>query len=114
MDDVVVLTELNDRFIEAFRHGSWAMLEPILAPTFAYLNGRTGAVQQLPDYIGDLEGHPLPSLTIDEVAVHVDGDTAFVSARTTGGNAKYSRYIDTYARTENGWACVHACVWPLG
>ena len=114
MDDVVVLTELNDRFIEAFRHGSWTMLEPILAPTFAYLNGRTGAVQQLPDYIDDLEGHPLPTLAIDEVAVHVDGDTAFVSARTTGGNAKYSRYIDTYARTANGWACVHACVWPLG
>lgn len=113
MDDVAQLTELNDGFIEAFRQGSWKLLEPILAPTFVYLNGKTGEVQQLPAYIDDLEGHPLPQLAIDEVAVHVDGDTGFVSARTTGGSNRFSRYLDTYERTDDGWHCVHASVWPL-
>ena len=113
MDDVAQLTELNLRFIEAFRQGSWKLLEPILAPTFVYLNGKSGEVQQLPDYIDDLEGRPLPALAIDEVAVHVDGDTGFVSARTTGGSNRFSRYLDTYARSDEGWVCVHASVWPL-
>lgn len=112
-DDVEVLTELNERFIEAFRQGSWEMLEPILAPTFVYLDGASGDVQQLDAYIEDLRGHPLPTLAIDQVAVHIDGNTAFVSARTSGGTNRFSRYIDTYERRDDGWACVHACVWPL-
>jgi len=113
MSDVHALSDFNERFIEAFRQGSWALLEPILSPSFSYLDGATGEVWSQERYIDALDGHPAPALAIDQLAVHVDGDTAVVSARTTRKPGQYRRYVDTYARRGDGWLCVHACVWPL-
>ena len=113
MDDVKELTELNLHFIEACRKGSWGMLSQILSPSFSYLDGATGEVWDQQRYIDDLEGNPLPTLEIDQVAIHVDGDVGVVSARTFTGSGRYSRYLDTYERRAEGWRCVHASVWPL-
>ncbi len=113
MDDAKVLIDLNEQFIEAFRLGSWETLRPILSPGFVYLDGRTGKVTQLDHYIEDLDGHPLPTLTFDQVVVHVDGDAAVVSARTSATPGRYSRYVDSYERRDGEWRCYHACVWPL-
>ena len=113
MDDIAVLEGLNSRFIEAFRRGSWELLEPVLSPSFAYLDGATGEVWPHERYVENLRGNPAPSLTIDQVVVHVDGDAAVVSARTSGRPGTYSRYVDTYERRGSGWFCIHACVWPL-
>jgi hypothetical protein len=113
VDDVKVLTELNLRFIDACRKGSWELLEPILSPAFRYLDGATGEVWEPQRYIDDLRDNPLPTLGIDQVAVHVDGDAAIVSARSFTGPERSSRYLDTYERRADGWVCVHACVWPL-
>ncbi len=113
MDDRETLLELNDRFIDAFRNGSWEMLRPILSPSFSYLDGATGEVWEHERYVANLEGNPSPALAIDQVAVHVDGDTAIVSARTSRQPGRYARYVDTYERRNGGWLCVHACVWPL-
>lgn len=113
MDDSKALTELNLQFIDACRQGSWELLEPILSPSFSYLDGATGEVWTQERYVNDLRSNPAPSLAIDQVAVHVDGDTAVVSARTSRGPDTYNRYVDTYERRDNGWICVHACVWPL-
>ncbi|MGH9243036.1 MAG: nuclear transport factor 2 family protein [Acidimicrobiales bacterium] len=113
MDDRKVLTDLNDRFIDAFRTGSWARLEPILSPEFSYLDGATGDIWPMERYIASLDGNPRPSLDFDQVRIHVDGDTAVVSARTFTGTDRSSRYVDTYERRDGGWLCVHACVWPL-
>jgi hypothetical protein len=113
VDDITVLTELNSQFIDAFRQGSWELLEPILSPRFAYLDGATGEVWEHERYIENLGSNPSPSLSIDQLAVHVDGDTAVVSARTSRQPGRYGRYTDTYARRNGGWLCVHACVWPL-
>jgi hypothetical protein len=44
VEDTQVLTRLNLQFIEAFRQGSWELLEPILSPSFSYLDGATGEV----------------------------------------------------------------------
>jgi hypothetical protein len=112
MSDTQALIELNDRFIEAFRQGSWELLEPILSPSFSYLDGATGEVWTHERYVDNLRSNPSPSLAIDQVAVHVDGDTAVVSARTSRPGRR-GRYVDTYARRGDGWRCVHACVWPL-
>lgn len=114
-DDVAILTELNERFIEAVRQGSWEMLAPILSSSFTYLDGNTGEVLDLPPYQEMITTGPAPDLAIDQVAVHVDGDTAIVSARTSSATrpGRYSRYLDTYHRPEGGWVCVHACVWRL-
>ena len=45
--------------------------------------------------------------------VHVDGDTAVVSGRTSRQPGTYKRYLDTYERRPEGWRCINACVWPL-
>ena len=114
MDDAAArLTELNDRFIEAFRQGSWELLAPILSSSFSYLDGATGEVWAHERYVDNLRSNPSPSLAIDQLAVHIDGNTAVVSARTSRRPGRYGRYIDTYARRGDDWVCVHACVWPL-
>jgi hypothetical protein len=113
VDDAARLTELNARFIEAFRQGSWELLAPILSPSFSYLDGATGEVWPHDRYVDNLRSNPSPALAIDQLAVYVDGDTGVVSARTSRRPGRYSRYIDTYARRADDWLCVHACVWPL-
>jgi hypothetical protein len=113
VDDVQVLAKLNDQFIEAFRQGCWEILKPILSPTFSYLDGATGEVWTHERYLHSLRSSPSPTLTIDELQIHVDGDTAVVSARTSRRPGRHSRYLDTYARRGGRWLCVHACVWSL-
>ncbi len=113
VQDIEALTNLNIRFIEAFREGSWEMLQPILSPSFQYLDGATGEQWSHDRYIANLQGHASPSLAFDQLAIHVDGGTAVVSARTSRQPGRYSRYVDTYERRGDAWLCVHACVWPL-
>jgi Domain of unknown function (DUF4440) len=113
MDDTTVLMEMNTQFIEAFRQGSWELLEPILSPSFRYLDGATGEVWPHERYVENLRANPAPALALDQVVVHVDRNTAVVSARTSRQPGRYSRYVDTYERRALGWVCVHACVWPL-
>ena len=107
------LTELNEQFIDAFRQGKWEILEPILSPGFRYLDGKTGEVEEPQRYIDNLRNAPLPTIGIDQVVIHVDGNTAVVSARSSRQPGTYSRYVDTYERRGDEWLCVHACVWPL-
>ena len=113
MDDTAVLTELNTQFIDAFRKGSWELLAPILSPEFRYLDGATGAEWPHERYVENLRSNPAPALALDQIVVHVDGNTAVVSGRTRRRPGRYSRYVDTYERRDGSWVCVHACVWPL-
>jgi uncharacterized protein DUF4440 len=113
MGDIEALTRLNDQFVEAFRRGSWELLEPILSPSFSYLDGASGEVWPHERYVENLRANPIPELKIDQIAIHVDGDTAVVSARSFRQPGSYARYVDTYERRDGGWLCVHACVWPL-
>jgi hypothetical protein len=113
MGDASELVELNARFIDAFRRGSWDLLKPILAPDFSYLDGASGEVWPMDRYIGELDGNALPQLEVDEVRVHVAGDVAVASGRSSRGPGRFNRYVDTYARRDGRWLCVHACVWPL-
>ena len=64
-------------------------------------------------YIADVRSQPLTTIGIDQVAIHVADDVAVVSARSFLKPGRYNRYVDTYARLDGGWLCVHACVWPL-
>jgi hypothetical protein len=50
--------------------------------------------------------------TIDQVRIHVDGDTALVSAPSSRQHGPYSRDVDTHRRHADGWRCVYA-FWPL-
>jgi hypothetical protein len=112
VDDTEKLTQLNEQFIEACRLGSWELLDPILAPSFVHIDGTTGELWDRERYPERLRT-PRPTLTIDQVVVHADGNTAVVSARTSAQPGGYGRYVDTYERRDDGWVCVHAAVWPL-
>lgn len=112
-DDTLQLEKLNEQFIEAFRQGSWELLEPILTSSFSYLDGANGEVWTHERYVESLRSHPAPALVLDQVVIHVDDDTAVVSGRTSRQPGSYRRYLDTYERRGEGWRCVHACVWPL-
>ncbi len=83
MDDVDVLTARNEHFIDACRQGSWERLRMIVGSDFRYLDGRTGERWDQDRYVTDLRDHPSPTLTIDQVAIQIAGDTATVSARTS-------------------------------
>ena len=113
MDDVAALEELNAQFIEAFRQGSWELLEPLLAPGFSYLDGASGEVWAHDRYVEALRSNRAPGLLLDQVVIRVAGDIAIASGRTFRPPKTYRRYLDTYARLPEGWRCVHACVWPL-
>jgi Domain of unknown function (DUF4440) len=113
VEDVEALVVQNQRFIEACRQGSWSMLERVFAPTFSYMDGATGEVWAMERYIADLQDDPADALVIDQVVIHVAGDTAVVSARARSNKPGSSRYLDTYQRIGDSWLCVHACVWPL-
>jgi hypothetical protein len=114
MDDVTVLTELNEQFIEACRKGDWDLLEPILSPSFVEVHGMTGNVTELKPYSEDLKANPIPALQIDQVHVHVDGNSAVVSARTHWGTpGLYGRYADTYEKRDDRWVCTYATIWRL-
>lgn len=109
--DDELLHALNERFIDACREGSWEQLQEILDPAFRYVDGGSGALWDMHDYIADLRANPSPGLRVDQVVVHVAGNTAGVSARTSNGSGRHNRYLDVYQRTPDGWACVQACVW---
>lgn len=113
VDDIKVLTELNLQFIDAWRKGSWDLLEPILSPSFRYLDGVTGEVTELPAYIEELRANPAPTIGIDQVTIHVDGDVAAVSARSFTRPGRYTRYLDSYERRGDSWVCYHACLWRV-
>jgi len=115
VNDIAALTARNEHFIEACRRGSWEMLQLIVGEDFQYLDGRTGQEWDQARYVSDLRANPAPALTIDELRIHVVGDAAMVSARTASGaeHGRRNRYLDSYARRDGQWVCVHACVWPL-
>lgn len=113
VNDVNVLTGLNLRFVDAFRRGSWETLQPILSPSFRYLDGTTGELWEMQRYIDDLTSSPQPTIDIDQVVVHVAGDVAAVSARSFTHPDHHNRYIDSYERRDDRWLCFHACVWSL-
>src|SRR5436189_6281048 len=83
VDDRTQLEELNEQFIEAFRRGSWELLEPILAPSFSYLDGASGDVWEHERYVESLRSHAAPALALDQVVIHIGGGTAVVSDRTS-------------------------------
>jgi hypothetical protein len=113
VDDVEILTELNQQFVEACRVGSCEGLESLFSPSFVYLDGATGEVWDVERFIKDLCENPAPTVRIDQLVIHVDGNTAAVSARSLRLPSSSNRYLDTYERRGEEWRCVHSCVWPL-
>ena len=71
---------------------------PLLARSCSYLNGATGKTCDMERYVKHLKENLALSLTIDQVVIHVDGDTAVVSARAWPRPSQTNRYLETYER----------------
>lgn len=113
MSDHDTLTQLNTQFVDAFRRGSWEQLAPVLAPSFRYLDGASGELWEMNRYIDDIRANPAPTIAIDQLVVHLAGDVAVVSARSSTRPGQFNRYLDSYQRHGDAWLCYSACVWPL-
>jgi hypothetical protein len=113
IDDTEVLIKLNLQFIEAFRKGSWELLEPILSPSFSYLDGATGEVWAHERYVENLRSHAAPALTIDQVRWTWTAHRRRLGSHVEQTGRAYSRYVDTYERRGDDWLCIHTSVWPL-
>ena len=111
-DDDRRLTELNFQFIEAWRVGSVELLDEVLDAEFIYLNGATGETADRAAYVARLTG-PNPTIRVDDVRVHVFGDTAVATGRTTRDGTAFMRYVDSWRRRDGRWTCVHGCNWPV-
>ncbi len=103
MDDIATLTELDLWFIEAFRGGSWELLPAEPFAIFLVPGWSHGEVWTEERYIENLRNNPLPSIEIDQVVIHIDGDVAVVSARSSSSSELHNRYVDTYTRGEDAW-----------
>jgi hypothetical protein len=112
MDDIRALTEANARFLGAYVVGSLGDLDAVLDPSFIYVDGVTGEVTGHDDYHAELTG-PSPTLTFDQVHVHVTGETAAVTGRNARDGKAFRRYVDTNRRVNGRWMCVHGCLWPV-
>jgi Domain of unknown function (DUF4440) len=113
LTDLEQLTAHNERFVEATRRGTWAILQPVLAPLFEHLDGATGEVWEIDRYMRHLRHNPAPTLRVDQLVIHINGNTASVSARSLRLPATTFRYLDTYERRDGEWLCVHSCRWPV-
>jgi hypothetical protein len=115
VEDVVQLEARNAEFVAACREEFWARLRAILVEGFQSLYGGTGQTWDGARYAADPRANPAPALWIDEVVVHLAGQTATASARTHSDSwpGRANRYMDTHVRRGGSWRCVHACGWPL-
>lgn len=112
MDDERTLTDLNWQFIESWRIGDVEMLDGVLDEDFIYLDGVTGRTADRATYRAGLTG-PAETLAVDDVRVHLFGDTAVVTGRTTRDGMAFKRYVDTWRRVDGRWTCVHGGLWPV-
>ena len=116
-DDVRALTELNARFLGAYVIGSLDDLDAVLDPEFIYVDGVTGEVADRATYRAGLTG-PSPTLTFDQVHVHVTGDTAVVTARCAGATPRPDGLVEclggTTARVTAGGCRVSRRCRPAG
>jgi hypothetical protein len=80
VDDIETLTELNRRFIEAFRRVPGNTFSRSFRRRSLTERSHGGGVdaRAVP---GDPQNNPQPALGIDQVVVHVDGDVGVVSNR---------------------------------
>jgi uncharacterized protein DUF4440 len=109
------LHALDERFIAACRAGLWEQLRVILDEDFRYLGGRTRRMWDESRGVAGLQADPSPSSRSGEPVIHVAGQTATVPAATRRDDrpGRASRCLDTCARRDGRWLCVHAFVWPL-
>jgi ketosteroid isomerase-like protein len=106
------LLELNTGYIRAFITADAAWYDAHLVDDFICVRA-DGSVLDKPAFLaGTTPAAAAEEYLLDDVAVRVHGDAAYVTARGTwrrkDGSTGQTRYIDAYARTNGEWKVVSA------
>jgi hypothetical protein len=113
VDDTKSIIGLNNQFIEAFRHGSWDLLAPILSPSFVYLDGNTGDVTDRDTYAKTWTAIRFPSSSSTRSWCMSTVTRRSCPPVRRSSPVVTSRYVDSYERRDSRWTCSHAYVWRL-
>ncbi len=114
-DEETVLRQLNDNYVNAFRHADVSWYAAHLAPDYVVVNGdgsftdRMGALARFsrPVFATHFESFP-----VDHVRVRRFGDIALIHAqnayRMKDGREGIDRYTDIWHKRDGRWLCIAA------
>jgi uncharacterized protein (TIGR02246 family) len=114
-DDLAVLTELNERYVQAFRESDVAWYAAHLAPDYVVIQpdgsmlDRAAALQA---FARPVFATRMRSFPVDQVRIRRFGDVALIHAQNDyellDGREGISRYTDIWVKREGRWTCVAA------
>ena len=106
------LRELNAGYIRAFLNEDAAWYDAHLSDDFICVDANGSVIDRAAFLAGTKPGSSALSYDLDEVAVRIHGDSAYVTAlgswRRRDGSTGQTRYIDAYVKTDAGWKVVTA------
>jgi len=110
--DEVVLRELNNGYVSAFLTADAAWYDAHLTDDFICVRA-DGSVLDKPAFLaGTTPAAAAAEYNLDDVAVRIHGQSAYVTAlgtwRRKDGSTGQTRYIDSYVKTDDGWRVVSA------
>ncbi|MEP6494597.1 MAG: DUF4440 domain-containing protein [bacterium] len=110
--DYAELRQLNAGYIQAFMQEDAGWYDAHLADDFICVRA-DGLVVNRADFLaGTKPGSAAAEYLLDDVAVRIHGDSAYVTAlgswRRKDGTTGQTRYIDAYVKTDGEWKVVSA------
>lgn len=114
-DDIAVLTELNENYVEAFRNSDVAWYDAHLAPDFVVIQPDGSLLDRaaaLEAFARPLFKTRMRSFPVDQVRIRRFGNVALIHAQNAyellDGRKGISRYTDIWVKHEGRWRCVAA------
>ena len=110
--DQATLLDLNRNYVRAFMEADAAWYDAHLVDDFICVDTDGSMIEKPAFLAGTTPAAAAERYEIGEVAVRIHGDAAYVTALGTwlrkDGSTGQTRYIDSYARTADGWKVVSA------
>lgn len=119
-EDMQVLRQLNDSYVNAFRNADVAWYDAHLAPDYVVTNSdgsfsdRAAALAAFarPTFATHFRTFP-----VDQINIRRFGDVALIEAEnayeTKDGRTGISRYIDIWQKVGGRWRCISAHIIPV-
>lgn len=112
MSDETTLTELNERYVDAFMKADVAWYRQHLADDFICIESDGSLLDKARFLRQTAAGPGVRSYQLEDARVRIYGDVALVHGRGTftrlDGTSGTSRYTDVYARSNGVWKAISA------
>jgi ketosteroid isomerase-like protein len=113
-DDLEQLTALNEDYIHSVQEGDVKRFEEILAEEFLCSNPDGSLVDRAGFLVQSARKVTISGLSIDDLRIRIQGDTAIIHARTSyadaAGKQRHGRYTDVWRKRDGHWLAVAAHV----